>query len=269
METEWLALDPDGADLPAARLALHHAVQPVAAVGQSLAPRATDDSQQALLVGPRRWEGSGAGGGLRAALDPIALELSLRDAGGAAIGRLPLAGRTLDEGLAFLAAALSARGLPGGALALPRHPDDFPRHPLGAGARFEPGDARARAELAHLFAGSRHLLAELLGPAAPVRLWPHHFDLGASLPLGRVTLGLGVSPGDGADGLPYWYATPWPHPPLDALPPLDGGGRWHVEGWVGGELPLGALERGAAAQRAQVAAFFRSARAAAEAWAMT
>jgi hypothetical protein len=264
-ETPWQALDPDAAGLPEARLVLHHAVQLVAAVGQSLGPREPDDSQQALrLAGPRAWTGAAVGGGLRAWLDPLTLELSLRDAGSRPLGSLPLGGRTLGEGLAFLAPLLAQQGQPGGMLAFPRHPPDFPRHPLGDGARFTAGDEGAREQLARLFAGTRELLAELAGPAAPVLLWPHHFDLGCSLPLGPLTLGLGVSPGDGPAGRPYWYATPWPHPPLDALPPLDGGGRWHREGWVGAELPLEALARDGTAQRAQVAAFFRSARAAVE-----
>ena len=31
----------------------------------------------------------------------------------------------------------------------------------------------------------------------------------------------------------YWYVTPWPSPPPDALPPLAGPGAWHTEGWIG------------------------------------
>jgi hypothetical protein len=97
----------------------------------------------------------------------------------------------------------------------------------------------------------------------PLRLWPHHFDLAATTEVGAVSVGLGVSPGDGTAGRPYWYATLSPPPPRDGLPPLAGGGSWHLTGWTGGELPLERLGLGAASQHEQVRAFFLSALAAA------
>jgi hypothetical protein len=261
----WEELDPAAAGLAEARLVLHHAAQPVAALGQSLAPPQPDDSQQSLsLAGPRSWLGARvAGGRFRAGLDPVALELRLCDGEGAPVASLPLAGRTMEEGLAFLGAELARRGAPPPALSLPRHPADFPRHPLGEGARFPAGADAARSQIARLFAGTDALLAELgRSQEAEVRLWPHHFDLACTLARGKGSVGMGISPGDGLAGLPYWYASPAPFPEGE-LPPLAGGGRWHLEGWRGGELPLASLSRGAAAQRAQVAAFLESVLAAA------
>jgi len=261
----WEALDPRAPGLVSERLVLHHALQPVAAVGQSLLPVAGDDGQQALSVGPpgRLLGAPVAGGRLRAGLDLVSLELLLCGAGGAPLARFPLPDRTLDEALGFLGEELARRG-ERARLTLPSHPEDFPRHPLGHGAAFASGDPDARRELARLFEGSALLLGRLGGGAAP-RLWPHHFDLATSVQAGALTFGLGVSPGDGLEGGPYWYATPWPHPPREALPPLDGGGRWREAGWFGAELQFERLRAGAEAQVAQVAAFFRSALAAAEA----
>jgi hypothetical protein len=268
VHVSWEAepLDPAAGALVAARLPLHHAVQVVAAVGQTLAPRVSDDSQQALVVkGPRSWLGAPvAGGRLRAGIDPVDAEIRLCDAGGARLSGLAMEGRTLDEGLAFLVEALRAAGVPDAPLALPSHPADFPHHPLADGAPFPPGGASGRGELARLVDGTHALLARLVGGRdAPLRLWPHHFDLGCSFPLGGLTLGLGVSPGDGTAGAPYWYATVWPRPE-GALPALGGGGTWRTSGWSGAELPLARLAREGAAQRAQVEAFFGSAVAAAE-----
>ncbi|MCA1829162.1 MAG: hypothetical protein ABR567_04750 [Myxococcales bacterium] len=255
---EWLELDPAKDGLPEARLVLHYAVQLVAAVGQSLGEKAPDDSQQSLSLGAGAWLGMPiADGALRAGLDPGQLALRLCDGAGAPLAAFPLAGHTMAEGLAFLSAELAGRTRPASTLALPQHPADFPHHPLADGAPFPAADDHgARTELAHLFADTQALLED----QAPLRLWPHHFDLACSVQLGAISLGMGVSPGEGVSGRPYWYATPWPRPPLDRLPPLAGVGTWHLEGWMGAELPLERLADGAAAQRNQLVAFFQSVR---------
>lgn len=265
-ELHWEELDLSAEGLVDARLVLHHAIQPVAAVGQSLAPRLPDDSQQSLSVrSPRLWVGAPvAGGRLGGGIDPAALEIHLVDAAGAPLASLPLAGRTLGDALAFLRGELERRGQPAHVLALPTHPADFPHHPLAGGAPFPGGGQEPREQMARLYAGTQGLLEEVLGDRnVPLRLWPHHFDLAGTANLGEVAVGLGMSPGDGAAGSPYWYATLTPPPPMDRLPPLAGDGSWHLRGWIGAELPLARLGRGAAGQREQVRAFFLSAVAAA------
>jgi len=251
---------PSATALRDARLPLHHALQVVAAVGQSLGPRAPDDAQQALEVtGPRRWLGARvAEGRWRAALDPVSVDLALVDGEGAPLATLAMVGRTLDEGLTFLRGALRRAGAPDAPLALPRHPEDFPQHPLADGARFPADGHEARAALALLFWETRALLAGLAGLRGPIRLWPHHFDLGAQAAAGGSTLGLGLSPGDGVDGAPYWYAT-FPPLPAGGLPPLAGGGTWRTAGWKGAELPLARVAEADGARRSQVEAFFASA----------
>lgn len=265
MAATWLDPDPAG-QLVEARLVLHHVVQVVAAVGQSLAPRAPDDSQQSLVVDPAgRWLGVPvAGGRLRAGLDPVRLELSLCDGAGEPLARLPMAGLSLQSGLAFLAGELERRGIPTDGLSLPRHPPDFPRHALANGALVPPDRIAERVALCRMFSGSEAILARLGVCKAP-RLWPHHFDLGCSLTVGSATVALGFSPGDGTWGRPYWYVTPWPFPPRATLAPLAGGGIWHTEVWQGAELPLDRLDRRVPSWRPQVAAFLRSALGAVEA----
>ncbi len=245
-----------------ARLAIHHALQPVAAVGQSLAPRAADDSQQSLSAGgPTRWLGVPvAGGALRAGLEAVRLDLQICDGAGAPLASLALGGRTLADALGFLRAELGRRGLPADGLALPVHPADFPRHPLGSGAAFPSAGAPGREHLSRLFAGTGEVLSSLRpGEPGPVRLWPHHFDLACTLRVGPAAVGLGFSPGDGLEGQPYWYATIDPHPAGRALPPLAGGGSWRTGGWLGAELPLARLAAAPGERRAQVTAFYRSA----------
>ncbi len=98
-------------------------------------------------------------------------------------------------------------------------------------------------ELARWFADGEALLrgvAEGWAGAAPVRVWPHHFDVGSVLPLGPAagesapSIGIGLSPGDEGIDEPYLYVTPWPAP--ETLPELPAGGRWHREGWTGAVL---------------------------------
>jgi len=256
----WAAIGtgPRGAAEAEVRLALHHAVQLVAAVGQHLAARRPDDSQQSLEVGERLWLGEPIAGGLRAGLDPVALALHLCGAGDRPVASLSLGGETLGSGLAFLRTELERRDVAAGSVELPAHPADFPTHPLARGARFAGGPCAERTELAALFAASEEALRQATRPEPPLlRLWPHHFDLACTVRAGAAPVGLGFSPGDGAEGTPYWYATL--ARPEGALPDLEGRGRWHLEGWVGAELPLALLAEDASGRRAQVLAFWASA----------
>jgi hypothetical protein len=99
------------------------------------------------------------------------------------------------------------------------------------------------AELGRWFANGDGMLraaAQGFAGAAPVRVWPHHFDVGSVLPLGSgrgedaPSLGIGLSPGDDGVAEPYFYITTWPA--RDALPELPAGGHWHREGWTGAVL---------------------------------
>lgn len=226
------------------RLVLHHAAQLVAAVGRSFVPVRPDDGHTSLewvagalagqeVPGPRPWI---------AALRPSDLSL-LVVAGDAEAGRFALAGRTRHEAIAWLSSAAQAQGVGAGRLTLDA-PYRIPDHPVGAGEPF-PAPTRATAELARWFGNANALLRAVAAKwpgAAPVRVWPHHFDVGSVLPLGATyrgespSIGIGLSPGDEAIAEPYLYATLWPAPEADELPPLPANGRWNREGWTGALL---------------------------------
>ncbi|HUT51478.1 MAG TPA: hypothetical protein VM325_19290 [Alphaproteobacteria bacterium] len=76
------------------------------------------------------------------------------------------------------------------------------------------------------------------GPS-PVRCWPHHFDIATYIRLEDGDfetargIGVGMSPGDGTYGEPYFYINPWPHLSADTLPELPAPGHWHTKGFVG------------------------------------
>src|SRR6202158_3376409 len=199
-----------------ARLQLHHAAQPAAAVGKLLLPHQEDYGEQSF-----RWLASArclaqapvaAPIPFRAALRPSAPALLLlaaddapdaddadngpqtddavdsRDASAAGnagragpriLRELPLGGRTLGEVYGWLAAQLAellGRPLPGEL----ERPDGLPAHPLAAGGRFDAGDAEAFAEMGRLFANADRALrawAPTWPGASAVRCWPHHFDI--------------------------------------------------------------------------------------------
>jgi hypothetical protein len=244
MSPEW---EPVGGVSPRAlvesRLVLHHAAQLVAAVGRSLVPPRPDDGhtslewlgeEQALggepVPGPRSW---------RAALRADELVLAVLDDTGARA--LPLAGRTRAEASAWLEREAKAAE-PSGPLRF-EAPYTIPASPVGEGAVFPAGKDAARSELVRWFANADRLLRTVSGAwpgGAPVRVWPHHFDVGSVLPLGggareeTPTIGIGMSPGDEGIAEPYFYATVWPQP-LGRRPALPVG-RWHTEGWTGALL---------------------------------
>ena len=85
------------------------------------------------------------------------------------------------------------------------------------------------------------LRAEEIDPGTglgPIRIWPHHFDLGAILP---GTIGVGLSPGDAYYAEPYFYVTP--PSPIDRGPAIAGGGFWRTDGWTGAVLLASAAGR--------------------------
>jgi hypothetical protein len=127
-------------------------------------------------------------------------------------------------------------------------PYELPAHAVAAGAPLPAFPLPGFAELARYFANAEPLLRAITQGrpgAAPVRCWPHHFDLGTLLTHAGVggddvsTVGLGLSPGDEGYPEPYFYVTLWPHPRglPEVLPALPGGGHWHREGWDGAVLP--------------------------------
>ncbi len=250
----WRRLgSPPPGDLLDARLQMHWAVQPLAAVGHMLIPFVDDWSHTSMdwLVAQGLFTSQPLSDGRRLALDPARMTLHVLAAGGQAGVALALHGRTLAAAMAWAAERLA----PGRTLARPDY--DMPEHPVGTGARFECGEAGSQdgtdpfAELGRWYAGAAHLLtpAAARPEASPLRCWPHHFDLATLLrfdppgadPESARTVGLGLSPGDETFPEPYFYALPWPPPAGKPLPPLAGGGRWETEAWLGGVLPGSAL----------------------------
>ncbi|RLB52026.1 MAG: hypothetical protein DRJ42_15785 [Deltaproteobacteria bacterium] len=248
-----------------ARLVVHWLAQLPSAAGASLAPAMDDFSHTSLswLAEQELLAGVVLPDERRAALDVGGLRLLVLAADGTVAGEMALRGATLDEARSWLGGEL------GGEVKLPEH--ELPVHPIGEGAPVPDVATSDLNDLARWFGNAARVLDQVTAlheHAAEVRCWPHHFDIATLIsldPAGATdaeearSVGVGMTPGDGGVSVPYFYITPWPYPPADQLPKLEGGGHWNTEGWVGALLRGDELHGDAATQRDQVAAFVTSA----------
>lgn len=251
------------------RLQLHHAAQLANAPAMSYLPAAADD-------GHTNFGWDDAAGAFVARRVPFPnprtfgfrvrdLTLLARGDDGALVSEFALAGRTLTEAHAWARGQCEAAGGDGAAYASKKH-YEIPRHALDDGGRFG-ADASALNSLAVHWGNAVRMLDAVAGEnpgASPVRLWPHHFDVGLIVGIDDTrSIGVGFTPGDEWYDEPYWYTSPYPAPAPDAArPPLAGGGHWHDRGWFSAVLNWSAYA-GVPDQGATVAAYLRSALAAA------
>jgi hypothetical protein len=258
------------------RLQLHWAAQIVSSLGGTFNTPAPDDSHPSLeclaaleVLAGLPIEGTD---GLRGALHPTSFSLQLLGRDGTVVARCSLDGKTLADGYEWLEGAL-AEATDGGLTGkLKRNQYELPDHPVAHGRGFDGSGTAAFEELSAWYFNSDLVLRELQSTTpnvTDVQCWPHHFDIAVLVfleedqgdPEKRRSVGIGLSPGDGSYAEPYWYANPWPRPGTDALPPLQGAGRWHTEGWLGAVLTGTDLVAAgdAGAQRKRIQEFLDSA----------
>lgn len=267
MNRRWLELGVRAPEtLAAERIQLHYGASVLASVAHSLLEHRDDDSHTNLGI---------EDGGVRLATHPLrpgsadrcALQLVeltlvwLR--GDEQVAALSLPSVSLEDGLAWadeVGRRTCGRGV------RRREFPDFPASKLGEGAAFERGDPVARGEIGRWFANGLAAFEDLgqRHPGlSPIRVWPHHFDLGTILALGPegTSVELGLSPGDDSLAEPYFYCTPDPEP-AEPLPRLTGPGTWFTRGFTAAVLTGGDLLRAGPAQQATAREYLRSALAA-------
>ncbi len=193
MTIPWLPL---GARRPRtlrdARLVLHHAAWVLGSVADSLLHHEPDDAHTSLGFDPRggtlfthRLGPEKHAPSLHLVLESLKLELR-RDAG-ETIANRRLAGLTMAEAFAWVEAHARDGWSPDAKVAM-RAYEDFPDHPIGQGGAFDPPDTAANAELTRWYANANLVIPTLRKPWASLsdaRVWPHHFDLSAQIPLSR------------------------------------------------------------------------------------
>jgi hypothetical protein len=247
-----------------ARLQFHHAIQIAVSAGISYLPAQSDDSHTALTwSGPKRaltTELIPSGRPFRIGVRVEDLAMLAIDADGRTTSSFELAGRTIADGHAWLA-AIAAEAGSNAALTSRKH-YEIPAHPVASGAPFSLRSGVAFHELSRYWSNAAVVLddlARVTPDASDVRTWPHHFDIATLITLAGSsrTIGVGQCPGDEFYDEPYWYVGPRPRPAASELPALGGGGHWHTKGWFGAALPASVFVAHSD-QRGRVAAFIES-----------
>ncbi|CAN5703374.1 hypothetical protein BH11MYX2_BH11MYX2_23200 [soil metagenome] len=222
-----------------ARLELHYAAQVLSAWADAWLSARPDDGHTAMTWDGRALVGERSDRGESFALRTVDFSL-VAQRHGAADATLSLAGVTLADAMAWADRQFGAPRdihLRGGDY-------DMPACEIATGAVFAV-DRAALAAIADWYdIGATALARAVIGwRASTIRVWPHHFDLGAILyrdaAIDTRQIGLGFSPGDKHYSEPYAYVTPSPMP--TTRPPLDGGGFWRTEGWDGAVLQASAV----------------------------
>ena len=263
------------AELRESRIELHWSVQFIAAVADACADHRTDDSHTTIEWSDARngFIGIALPRGVRVGVTIAPLAVFVESSNGDDI--LPLAGKTLNDGLHWLTQTLGEHL--GGAQQFILRDYDMPDHRVRGGEAFSSGESPGLVELGRYYSNSQRLLRKIAagdGRATAIACWPHHFDIAGIIYLNDTDrspqspqIGFGMSPGDGYYAQPYFYTTPFPVPESATFPPLPGPGQWHERDFIGTILTASRLLELSSAreQRLRVEAYFSTALTAAQA----
>jgi len=252
MKEHWPTIEAaDVVHLNEATDQLHYAAQFIAITGKHLAENKSDDSHTNM-----GWLQNAFTGHLLkdnpdrlVALEVPSLSLQIHDTQHQVINEFPLVGKSRNEGLAWLQQELSKSGVDTSTLSLQLH-YDIPTHPLQ-----EDGQFQAMPEAYMNFCKVRSLgqmvidsFAANFEHASSIRTWPHHFDLGAYIPIkidatgeAQTSISLGLAIHDETIEEHYFYITHWKKEgsiDYNQLPDLPSGSYWNRNPWTGAVLKL-------------------------------
>lgn len=264
-------------DLNKAATQLHHAAQFVAIFGNSLLPKASDDSQSSMVWLPKLKALAGQEVNLkrriRMALLYESFELQLINENEEALGVFPLSGQTKTTAISFVRTQARSFGKKADDIQPISH-FELPKHGLDEGAPFHMTDPGHFQELARYRHNAQLALTEIAGQyeyATPAATWPHHFDTGSVIPVKfddqskpTKTVGIGMAPADKMAGEFYYYVNHWQKDgkvDYKTLPSLPAGAEWHTKDWKGAILKMSEVlkKQTAAGQAEMVESFLRSA----------
>jgi len=244
---KWRRLDPVPFDeIGKARDIVHEAIQFVASTGISYVQKRHDDSHTNC-----EWSRSlksfvgnvfGKENKICLGLNVSELKLILLNENWTIIEEILLNDKSKDDVMFWLEKNLKNSGLNFDQFTLDKH-YDIPTKKVFEGGKFKVENKQALHELSDYYANADLIFREYifeLTNAAPVRCWPHHFDLATLLNIAEERLqsiGIGMSPGDKNNNEPYFYVTMWPYPDLEKISLSDLLiGKWNIKDWIGASL---------------------------------
>jgi hypothetical protein len=251
----------------------HHAAQFIALAGRHLIPQQSDDSNTNMrfLSENNMLVGNALANGTRLGLQLTNLDIYLLNNKFDEISKITLVGKTRQHAFQELKKLLAESGIDSSKLSQELH-YEIPNHPVGDGIKFYIKDKNFLMENAIYRHNSEIVLGAICSSfkdAAPVRIWPHHFDTGTMIPLsyntkGRISksLGLGWAIPDSMLDEPYYYLSYWSEDAnenIKDLPLLDAG-KWMMPEWNGAVLRHSEIMQNHSAQGQfeLVNSFFRS-----------
>jgi hypothetical protein len=226
----------------------HLGVQNVAAVGRKFLEANKGDENATLVWIPEygRIAGKWIDGNIRfrSSIGFNDFAVHLVDENVRSISSFELQGKSHGQVMVWLEEQIALFGLDTSQLVL-NLPYELPEYLGVVGKPFSIEDMSLAQELGKYFHNGQ-LIAEEVKEAfnsAEVRCWPHHFDVSTQITVNNTGnpdtssyVNVGLSPGDEEFPEPYFFASPWPYPPVEELPKLTHG-KWVDENWVGAVLP--------------------------------
>lgn len=207
-------------ELNKAQLALHHAVQFIAAAGKYLLEEKEDDSHTNMSWDSKTQTFYGDSINNRARVTFHVPSFSLKVSGptGIELASFSLIGKTKQEGLTWLQQALQLKQIDTTSLKLELHYDIPPLFTDGEKV-FPKINKKILAELANHRTIADQFCTDIFSQhskASPARTWPHHFDHGVYVPFDFDENGdpiksfsVGYAVADSVIDEPYFYVTQW------------------------------------------------------------
>ena len=242
------------AELNDAAIQLHHAAQFVALFGNSLLPKAADDSQSSMVWLPALKALASQEANLqrriRMALLYGSFELQLINENRETLGTFPLSGQTKTTALSFVRTQVRPFGKKADDIQPINH-FQLPETVYDKGMPFRMTSPVLFQELARYRHNAQLVLTEIAKQyeyASAVATWPHHFDTGSVIPVKfddqsnpTQTVGIGLAPAGPMINEFYFYVSHWQKKgkaDYSALPELPEGAEWQTGKWKGAILRI-------------------------------
>lgn len=251
----------------------YHAAQFIAMAGRHLIKQEEDDSNTNMeyLAAQEMLIGNYLPNGFRISLHLNKLNLCVMDSKNQCKNTLTLVGKTKVQVFEELKNLLEESGINILNFINALH-YELPKHELNDGATFSVKDKIHSQENTNYRHNADIIIIKIASGfenASQVRIWPHHFDTGSSIPLtynkkGVVSssIGIGWAIPDAMVSEPYYYLSFWSEDSVKDFKnlPSPDAGEWSKTGWAGGILTNADLLKFKTpeAQQEQVISFFKS-----------